>query len=86
MFAFILALGIVVFVGLFIAGLRRLPWWTPFALGALMANLAIVVLPLIEDHVDWPMEVQRLTYALFLYVVTYWSGRGAARMMDPPRA
>ena len=51
-----------------------------------MANLAVVILPLVEDHVDWPMEVQRLTYALLLYVVTYWSGRGAARMMDQPKA
>jgi hypothetical protein len=85
MFAFIVALGIVVFIGLFIAGLRRLPWWTPFALGALVGNVVVVVLPLIEDQVNWPLEVQRLTYALLLYVVTYWSGRGAARMMDPPR-
>jgi hypothetical protein len=84
MFAFLVALGIVVFVGLFVAGLRRWPWWTPFAVGALMGNLAVVLLPLIQDHVDWPLEVQRLTYALPLYVVSYWSGRGAAWTMQPP--
>jgi len=84
MFVVIVALGIVVFVGLFVAGLRRLPWWTPFALGAVMANLTIVILPLTYDHVEWPVEVYRLTFALGLYVLTYWSGRGAARMMGPP--
>lgn len=49
-----------------------------------MANLSAVVLPLIQDQVDWPFEVQRLTYALLLYVVSYWSGRGAAWTMEPP--